>query len=280
MARPCLCRLSSFVRIAHRGIRKCVLTTAIPVLIQRGATAVAAGRVAIGLTALARPSLPSRPWVGATPDDLTARVFGRALGARDLALGLGALAALRNRTTGRPAPGWRRAHSPTPSTWPQARCPGRTCRGCPAGSSSPRQAPHRVSASLRRPTWRRRCERQEELPPPSAPMPGGTGAVGAAVDEAVRANLSRGPGGPLVVSGVRTLSAAPAAHSAAVHARVAPVPYRSARAPARYVPAIWRAAKTTVKAASAPVHWSGRVAARTRGDGGRHGQEGCAVADR
>jgi hypothetical protein len=73
------------------------LTTAIPVLIQRGATAVAAGRVAIGLVALARPSLPSRPWVGATPEDLTARVFGRALGARDLALGLGALAALRRR---------------------------------------------------------------------------------------------------------------------------------------------------------------------------------------
>jgi hypothetical protein len=73
------------------------LTTAIPVLLRRGATAVAAGRVAIGLAALARPSLPSRPWVGAAADDLAARVFGRALGARDLALGLGALAALRSR---------------------------------------------------------------------------------------------------------------------------------------------------------------------------------------
>lgn len=55
---------------------------------------VAAGRVALGLVALARPAVPSRPWVGAGPDDLTARVFGRALGGRDLALGLGALAAL------------------------------------------------------------------------------------------------------------------------------------------------------------------------------------------
>ena len=81
------------------------MTTAIPVLIRRGATAVAAGRVAVGLTALARPSLPSRPWVGATPDDLTARVFGRALGARDLALGLGALAALRSRD-GEEASAW------------------------------------------------------------------------------------------------------------------------------------------------------------------------------
>jgi hypothetical protein len=73
------------------------VTTAIPVLLRRGATAVAAGRVAIGLAALARPSVPSRPWVGAAADDLAARVFGRALGARDLALGLGALAALQRR---------------------------------------------------------------------------------------------------------------------------------------------------------------------------------------
>ena len=61
---------------------------------RRGALAVAAGRVALGLTALAWPAVPARPWVGASADDLAARVFGRALGARDLALGLGALAAL------------------------------------------------------------------------------------------------------------------------------------------------------------------------------------------
>ena len=51
--------------------------------------------MAIGVTALAWPAVPSRPWVGAAADDLAARVFGRALGARDLALGLGALAALQ-----------------------------------------------------------------------------------------------------------------------------------------------------------------------------------------
>jgi hypothetical protein len=67
----------------------------IPGLLRRGALAVAAGRVAIGVTALAWPAAPSRPWVGAAADDLAARVFGRALGARDLALGLGALAALQ-----------------------------------------------------------------------------------------------------------------------------------------------------------------------------------------
>jgi hypothetical protein len=63
-------------------------------LLRRGATAVAAGRVAIGLAALAWPAVPSRPWVGAAADDLAAKVFGRALGARDIALGVGALTAL------------------------------------------------------------------------------------------------------------------------------------------------------------------------------------------
>jgi hypothetical protein len=61
---------------------------------------VAAGRVALGLAALAWPSVPARPWVGESADDLAARVFGRALGARDLALGLGALAALRGEDAG------------------------------------------------------------------------------------------------------------------------------------------------------------------------------------
>jgi hypothetical protein len=70
-------------------------TAAIAVMLRRGAVTVAAGRVALGLTALAWPSVPARPWVGAAADDLAARVFGRALGARDLALGLGALTALQ-----------------------------------------------------------------------------------------------------------------------------------------------------------------------------------------
>jgi hypothetical protein len=70
-------------------------TTTIPSLLRQGATAMAAGRVALGVTALAWPSVPARPWVGAAADGVAARVFGRALGARDLALGLGALAALQ-----------------------------------------------------------------------------------------------------------------------------------------------------------------------------------------
>jgi hypothetical protein len=70
------------------------------VQLRRGATAVAAARVAIGVLALARPGVPSRPWVGVgagTGDGipgLVVQVFGRALGGRDLGLGLGALMAL------------------------------------------------------------------------------------------------------------------------------------------------------------------------------------------
>lgn len=80
---------------------------ALRVPLRHGATAVAAARVAIGVTALVWPGLPSRPWVGVgarTSDGaagLAGRVFGRALGGRDLALGLGALAAL-NRVSGEP----------------------------------------------------------------------------------------------------------------------------------------------------------------------------------
>jgi hypothetical protein len=39
--------------------------------------------------------VPARPWVGSSANELGVQVFGRALGARDLALGLGALAAVR-----------------------------------------------------------------------------------------------------------------------------------------------------------------------------------------
>ena len=69
--------------------------TSLPVLLRRGAGALAAGRVALGLAALAWPSVPARPWVGAAADDLAAQVFAaRGLVARDLAaLGLGAVPA-------------------------------------------------------------------------------------------------------------------------------------------------------------------------------------------
>lgn len=66
-------------------------------LLRQGARAVAAGRVALGLTALAWPAVVARPWVGPA-GGVTGRVFGRALGGRDLALGLGALVALERQS--------------------------------------------------------------------------------------------------------------------------------------------------------------------------------------
>lgn len=69
-------------------------------LCRYAATAAAAARVAVGVAALTWPSVPARPWVGASGDELTVGVLGRALGARDLALGLGTLAATRNGSSG------------------------------------------------------------------------------------------------------------------------------------------------------------------------------------
>jgi hypothetical protein len=87
-------------------VPKQLSATSFPALLRCGALTVAAGRVALGLTALAWPAVPARPWVGAAAEDLTARVFGRALGGRDLALGLGALTALRPGAEPGPAAAW------------------------------------------------------------------------------------------------------------------------------------------------------------------------------
>jgi hypothetical protein len=63
----------------------------------------ALGRVAIGVTALTLPRLPTRPWIGADADRPSARLLARARGGRDIAIGLGALMALNHDT---PARGW------------------------------------------------------------------------------------------------------------------------------------------------------------------------------
>lgn len=62
---------------------------------RRTCLAVAAARAALGVVALAAPALVARPWVGEAPGPLGQQVLGRALGGRDLALGLGALLAGR-----------------------------------------------------------------------------------------------------------------------------------------------------------------------------------------
>lgn len=61
-------------------------------------------RTGLGVTALVAPRLPSAPWVGdADARRPTVQLFARSLGARDVALGLGPVLALRH---GAPARGW------------------------------------------------------------------------------------------------------------------------------------------------------------------------------
>ncbi|GAA1259954.1 hypothetical protein GCM10009609_23620 [Pseudonocardia aurantiaca] len=66
------------------------------------AEAIAWVRIAIGVTALVAPTVPLRPWVGR---DVAwqAKLLARSLGARDLALGIGLVLALRHDA---PVRGW------------------------------------------------------------------------------------------------------------------------------------------------------------------------------
>lgn len=66
----------------------------------------ALGRVGIGAAMVAAPGLVARSWVGAVGSEPGARVLTTALGARDVAIGLGLVRALRG--GGRAAP-WLRA---------------------------------------------------------------------------------------------------------------------------------------------------------------------------
>ena len=61
------------------------------------------GRIALGIVAFAAPTLPSRPWVGPDAGRASTKTLARALGARDVALGLGTLLAQRHRS---PVRGW------------------------------------------------------------------------------------------------------------------------------------------------------------------------------
>ena len=60
-------------------------------------------RCALGVMAMTVPSVPLAPWVGRAAPGGPVRLLGRALGARDLALGLGTLLALRHDA---PVRGW------------------------------------------------------------------------------------------------------------------------------------------------------------------------------
>src|ERR1700712_5135824 len=70
---------------------------------RRLALANGVGRCALGLIAFSLPGIPLAPWVGEGRRDPSARLLARALGARDFAIGLGTVLALRH---GGPVRGW------------------------------------------------------------------------------------------------------------------------------------------------------------------------------
>jgi hypothetical protein len=68
------------------------------------AEAIAIGRIGIGIVALVAPTVPLRPWVGRDfAWQPRAKLLARSLGARDLALGIGVMLALRHKA---PVRGW------------------------------------------------------------------------------------------------------------------------------------------------------------------------------
>jgi hypothetical protein len=64
-------------------------------LVRTAARAVAALRIGLGVSALVSPALAARAWVGPSSAGPAGTVLGRAAGARDVALGAGALLAAR-----------------------------------------------------------------------------------------------------------------------------------------------------------------------------------------
>lgn len=60
-------------------------------------------RLGLGVTALVAPVLPGRPWVGDAATEPAGKTLARALGGRDIALGLGTLLALNHDA---PVRGW------------------------------------------------------------------------------------------------------------------------------------------------------------------------------
>ena len=60
-------------------------------------------RLGLGVVAIVAPSVPARPWIGDDASRSSTKTLARALGARDVALGLGTLLADRH---GAPVRGW------------------------------------------------------------------------------------------------------------------------------------------------------------------------------
>ena len=71
--------------------------------VERAVRSLAWVRIALGAVAAVAPTLPARPWVGDDARRSSARTLARALGGRDVALGLGTLLAQRHQS---PVRGW------------------------------------------------------------------------------------------------------------------------------------------------------------------------------
>ncbi|MGH9088399.1 MAG: hypothetical protein ACRDYZ_09860, partial [Acidimicrobiales bacterium] len=84
----------------HRAVRWSPLSPDAARLLALG---VAAARIGLGVTAVVAPTVVSRPWIGSEAEGAGAKVLGRSLGGRDVALGLGPVLADRRR---RPIRGW------------------------------------------------------------------------------------------------------------------------------------------------------------------------------
>jgi hypothetical protein len=63
----------------------------------------AIGRIVVGTALVAAPALAARTWIGDQADTPGAKVLARALGVRDLAIGLGVVLAMKNDA---PVRGW------------------------------------------------------------------------------------------------------------------------------------------------------------------------------
>jgi hypothetical protein len=74
------------------------------------AQGVAAGRIVFGVAFITMPGWTGRVWIGRDADRSAVKLLTAAIGARDLAMGIGALIAMRR---GKPARGWFEAISLT-----------------------------------------------------------------------------------------------------------------------------------------------------------------------
>jgi hypothetical protein len=89
------------MRLARPGYQRATMTT------RQLAIGLASNRVLFGLGFVALPTQAAKSWIGPVASRAGSRVMIRAAGARDLALGAGALRALRSDDDARP---WLAAH--------------------------------------------------------------------------------------------------------------------------------------------------------------------------